>query len=410
MRTAGLISIVALLTFGAAAGGSWPAVARRPSEADRPNDAAGVVQPLGSPAAPGTSRAELARTVSEMEARVAAVPRDAAAAVRLADALLRQSRALGNGGLATRAERVLLRALADDPDRYDARRMLAASLQSQHRFREAIREAERCLQIRRDDAWPWGVIGDGHLELGNYDEAFAAFDRMVSIRPDAASYARVSYARELQGDMDAALRLMKMALESTSPNDPESRAWHHVQLGGLELARNRVDTARREYAHALHIFPDHPMALEGLARVAFARGRTSEALSLLDSAIAHAPTPAALALSAQVLRAGGRAAEADRRDALAEAAWRADAPDPAALALFLADRNRQLGEAVRLAESAARERRDIFTADALAWVYYRAGRLADASAASALALRTGTRDKTIRGHATTIAAALGDTK
>ena len=341
-----------------------------------------------------------------MEARLATAPGNAAAAVRLADALLRQARVLGNAGLAVRAERVLLLSLASDPDRYDARRMLAAALLSQHRFRAAIREAERCLQIKPNDAWPYGVMGDGHLELGEYDAAFAAFDRMAAQRPDAASYARVSYARELRGDLNGAVRLMHMAVEATSPNDPESLAWHRVQLGGLALARGRLDAAGREYAHAAQIFPEHPMAVEGLARVALARRRPTQALALIESILASAPTPDRLAFSAELLRALNRTTDATRREALAEAAWRADAPEPAKLALFLADRGRNLDEAVRLAESAARDRRDIFTADALAWTYYRAGRLDEAEAASARAVRTGSRDAGIRAHAASITRAI----
>jgi hypothetical protein len=66
-------------------------------------------------------------------------------------------------------------------------------------------------------------------------------------------------------------------------------------------------------------------------------------------------------------------------------------------------------EAVRLAESAAAERRDIFTEDALAWSYFKAGRLTDAASAIARAQRTGTRDRSIRDHAAAISSALATT-
>jgi hypothetical protein len=46
-----------------------------------------------------------------------------------------------------------------------------------------------------------GVMGDALVELGRYDEAFVQIQRMVDLRPDLSSYARVSYARELQGDV-----------------------------------------------------------------------------------------------------------------------------------------------------------------------------------------------------------------
>lgn len=77
-------------------------------------------------------------------------------------------------------------------------------------------------------------------------------------------------------------------------------------------------------------------------------------------------------------------------------------PEPAKLARFLADRGKNVAEAVRLAEDAAASRRDIFTEDARAWAYFKAGRLADARKAMAGALRTGTRDRDILAHAKAI--------
>ena len=55
-----------------------------------------------------------------------------------------------------------------------------------------------------------------------------------------------------------------------------------------------------------------------------------------------------------------------------------------------------------IAEEAARTRHDIFTEDALAWAYFKAGRVEDAKRAIRLALRTGTRDRDILRHAEAI--------
>jgi tetratricopeptide (TPR) repeat protein len=101
----------------------------------------------------------------------------------------------------------------------------------------------------------------------------------------------------------------------------------------------------------------------------------------------------------------GQTDAAAREYALAEAGWRVDAPQPAVLARFLAEHDRSLEEAVRLAESAAVDRHDIFTDDALAWAYYKAGRVQDAGAAIRRALRTGSKDQTIRRHAAVIESA-----
>jgi tetratricopeptide (TPR) repeat protein len=393
MRTFGALALVISM---AAVGCSQSTAARR---------SPAPVEPLGSPAAPGTSREVLERTRNEMQARLDAQPGDAAAAVRLADALLRLARVTNNGGLAVKAERALVKALGSDPGRYDAHRMLAVVLLSQHRFRDAIHEAERCQQMRQNDASTWGVVGDARLELGEYDDAFAAFERMSTIRPDSASYARIAYARELEGDLPGALQSLQMALEATSPNDAEAIAWHHAQIGTIHLAEGRLAEAAREFAHADYSFPGHPFAVEGRARVLAAQNRAGDALATLEPLLAKSPSASTLVLSAEVLRALGKHDEAVRQDALAEALWRSDAPEPARLALMLANSGdaARIDEAVRVAQAEFANRRDIFTADALAWAFFKAGRLGEAVEASALALRTGSVDRGLRERARTIA-------
>ena len=397
MKTARALSFVSLAAF------AMMAACARPGP-ERPTP----VTPLLGTRQISTSRADLDKTIISMRTRVTQSPGDAAAAVTLADALLRQTRVAGNAGLATEAEHVLLAVLDRDAGRYDARRMLAATYLSQHRFGDALREASRCQQLRTDDPWVFGVVGDAHIERGEYDAAFDAFDRMVAIKPTAAAYARVSYARELQGDLPGALQAMQMATDATSPHDPESLAWHRAQLGHLYLEMGRLSDARREFAFADHAFPGHPFAAAGLARVAAAEGNFRGALDTVTAVLETTPTPADLAFAGDMLAALGERDEAERRYRLAEAAWRSDMPEPSRLARFLSERGRNLGDAIALGEQARIDRNDIFTADALAWAYFQTGQLDRAQRAIALALRTGTRDRVIRFHAAAIAQAGGD--
>ena len=355
-----------------------------------------------------TSRGDLDKAVSMLRTRLTHHPRDTASAVALADALLRQTRVTGNAGLSSEADRVVTAALVASPDDYAARRMLATIRLSQHRFREAIQEAARCRTVRTDDDVVDGVLGDAHVELGEYPEAFAAFDRMNARKPTAASYARASYARELQGDLPAASRFMQMAAEATAPQDIESLAWHHAQLGHLALEQRQIDLARREYEHAEFLFPGHPFAAEGRARVAAASGNPALALDIVNARLqSSSPMPSDFALAGDLLTVLGRSVDAERQYRLAEAAWRSDVPEPARLARFLAEHGRHPEEAWTLAEAAFAERKDIFTADALAWSAFRTGRMAEARAAIAQALRTGTRDRDIRAHAAAIAKVKG---
>jgi tetratricopeptide (TPR) repeat protein len=361
----------------------------------------------GTPGGAPTTREGLTQTIAALERRVADEPGNGVAAARLADALLRQARATGNGGLAIQAEGALRAAIAARPS-YEAQRMLGAVLASQHSFRDAIAAAEQARAIEPADAWNEGVIGDAHLELGDYDAAFTAFEAMMRKRPSAAAYGRASYARELQGDLDGALRLMQMALDATSAHDPESQAWHHAQLGDLHYQRGQLADAEREYRHAAFTFAEHPLAVAGLARVDAARGDLSAALAGYQRLQASAAMPEYAARIAEIEQALGRPIDAARHFALAEQGWRSDMPEPAHLARLVARDATRAAEALRIAEEAAARRQDIFTMDAVAWAAFRAGRIGRAVEASRLALRTGTRDRALLYHAAAIAAAVGD--
>ncbi len=357
---------------------------------------------VGTPGGPTTSRDDLTSAIHALEARIAADRTDATAAARLAEALVRQTRVTNNPGLAVRAEDVLRVALAAQPGHYESTRMLGTVLLSQHRFREAIEVAERAIGLEPKDAWNHGVAGDAYLELGEYDQAFAAFDRMMRTRPSAAAYARVSYAREISGDLDGAMRLMQMALDATSAHDPESLAWHHAQLGDLHLLGGRLADADREFRHAAFAFPDHPLAMTGLARVKEARQDHAGALAIYEALMRRGPLPDLAARIGELHARMGRRAEAERYFALAENGWRYDTPEPAALARFLSRDDRRLSEALAVAERAAATRRDIYTMDALAWAALKAGRMDLAVEASRAARRTGTRDPMILEHAALI--------
>jgi tetratricopeptide (TPR) repeat protein len=123
------------------------------------------------------------------------------------------------------------------------------------------------------------------------------------------------------------------------------------------------------------------------------------------------PTSETAIAAGDILMQQGDSAGANAMYARAEAiereAWLTEARLTTNVARMLAERGVRTGEAVQFAEEAARNRKDIFTMDALAWAYYRAGRVQDAEKASLQARRTGSVDKRILAHAAAIEQALG---
>ena len=188
--------------------------------------------------------------------------------------------------------------------------MLGVALPSQHRFAEAIKEANKAMAADPRDAWNYGAAGDGYVELGDYARAFDAFDRMGQLQPGPPSYARTAYALELKGDLEGALEYMQRAAEGTSPNDPESQAWHYAQIGDLLLQLGRSARARIEFERADATFPGHPMAVAGLARIRMLDGDLRAARLMLQSQLARTATPDLASAVAELSIALGEATTA----------------------------------------------------------------------------------------------------
>jgi tetratricopeptide (TPR) repeat protein len=297
---------------------------------------------------------------------------------------------------------VLQAVLKENPGQYDSLRMLGAIQLSQHRFQEALEAARQARDQRRDDAWNYGVMGDALIELGEYDKAFDAFDKMMSMRPSAAAYARVSYARELRGDLDGAFEAMRLAADAAAPQDLEAQAWYSTQLGELHLKHGQLTDADREFRRAAFLYPNYPLAVVGQGKVKAARGDDG-ALEIYLDEVKRTPTLDLATRIGDLYAERGELRQAERYYQLAEdVAGPPVAQTEANLALFLAERNRKLPEAIAIAEAVAARRHDIFTEDALAWAYFKTDRLEEAYRASARATRTGSRDPRILAHAKAI--------
>jgi tetratricopeptide (TPR) repeat protein len=229
---------------------------------------------------------------------------------------------------------------------------------------------------------------------------------MMSMRPSATAYARVAYARELRGDLRGAIDAMRLALQSTASQDVEAQAWYTAQVGELQLRLGELDAADRAFRRSAFVFPLYPHAMIGLAKLKVARGDRAGALAAYCDQIRRTPSLDLAARIGDLYAADGNAAEAQRYYQLAEdLAGPPISQTEAHLALFLAEHDRKLDEAVGIAEAVARTRHDIFTEEALAWSYFKAGRIDEAVAASERAVRTGTRDAELLRRAERIRAA-----
>jgi tetratricopeptide (TPR) repeat protein len=118
--------------------------------------------------------------------------------------------------------------------------------------------------------------------------------------------------RELFGDVDGALELMIMALQSTNPSEVEDTSWILTQMAHLQLSVGRAADAEKNLQHALALFPGYHYALHNLAKVRITQKRYEEAVHLLEQRYQSAPHAENLYDLAEALQFAGRTDEAKR--------------------------------------------------------------------------------------------------
>jgi tetratricopeptide (TPR) repeat protein len=234
--------------------------------------------------------------------------------LKLAEAYILQSRISGNSAYYQAAVLQVLNKLIGSETSTADQRFMAFIYKSNvlfgmNRFHEALTAADEGLKIGTGNAGIWGTAVDANAELGHYDAAREAAERMMALRPDLRSYARVSYLRELRGDMPGAIETMAMAMESGVPG-LEPTEWARVQLGDLCLNSGRQDSARIVYNAALEFRPGYAPAHAGLARLATVRRDYPTAIRQMDSAVRGIDDPLYLAQLASIHQVAGNGARA----------------------------------------------------------------------------------------------------
>lgn len=349
---------------------------------------------LSGISAGGTDTRELERTVR-------ARPEDSRSLVLLGYAYQQRWRETADASHLPRSEAALRRALKLDPTDPLAVTGLGSLALIRHDFRKALALGRRALRLAPSSARPYGVVGDALLELGRYEQAFRAFERMVALRPSVASYARIAYARELLGDLRGARQAMQLAADAAA-GQREAAAWANVELAKLDLRAGRLGRADLHLRVALRLLPGYVFALEQLARLEAARGNLPRAIGFARRAADSVPLPQFVALLVDLHeRAGNRRAARvqvatvraiDR--ILAAHGIRTDVES----AVFDADHRIGSATLVARARAARRARPSILGDDALAWALARSGRCAEARGWSDRSLRLGTRDALLYFH------------
>ena len=406
-RTRGVL----LLTIAPVLAGCVAATSTSPPPASpsMATPAPSVSKPSASPLESIPSSRTQAR-IDYLVTRVTADPDDPDAQLELGLALLQRIRETADPSLygpAERALRAARRLLPQDP----APLIGLGGLQlGRHEFADALATGRAALDLAPESPGAGSIMVDALVELGRYDEAFPAAESLAERSPDLASLSRLSYVRELQGDIDGALDAMHQAARSPGVA-PENTAFAWSVIGHLERLAGDPDAAREAYETALDLIPNHAPSLAGLGRLAIGDGDLGTAAARFERAGAVLPLPEYVIALGEVEEAAGDNDAARRQYDIARAEitlfQASGVTVDLELALFECDHG-DPAHGLDLATTAFDAAPTVRAADALAWCLHRTGDDATAMTRSDEALRLGTRDALFLYHAGAIARALDD--
>ena len=309
-------------------------------------------------------------------------------------------------------------ALTLKPDHADAMTGMAWVKNSEHDFAAGKMWADKALATDPKQTDAHALIGDGCLELGDYEEAAREYQMAMDQRPDLSTLSRSAHLLWMTGDATRACALMQQAIDAGGPY-PENTAWCRAELALMFFQRGAILPAEQMAARAMEAAPHNPRVLAAMARILAAKKDYAKAIELYEKSAAITPTHDALAPLVDLYRMTGQTEKAEKQfEAVvtyhtaphlhADGKW---SPHPdlganAQLARFYADQGRNLEDARKQARAAYEKSKSVGVIDTLAWCLCLNGQAAEAKPLIRQALKRKTQDAAILYHAAMIHQAL----
>ncbi|MBF9219558.1 tetratricopeptide repeat protein [Hymenobacter ruricola] len=347
-------------------------------------------------------------------------PDDHKSRLLLAQAYMQEARVTGDHPYYDGAAMELLEeVLQAEPENFEALCCKASLCLTQHHFAQGLGLAQQAQKLNPNSGFVYGLLTDANVEMGHYDEAIKMADKMNELRPDLAAYARVSYLREIYGDVPGAIQAMDMAAKAGYIG-LEQTEWTRVALGHLYEISGDTAQARGHYLMALAARPAYSYALAGLGRMAAARRDYGAAIKYYQQARATVKDYAFADELTDLYRLNGQPDQANKMaeesiSMLASAAKEADDNEQMG---HYADRElayaylktNELDKALAHAKiEYARRPDNIDVNETMAWVLYKRGQYAEAQKYMQVARRTGSKNPVLLGRAGLILTKLGRT-
>ena len=330
---------------------------------------------------------------------------------RLGDAYMQKARETMDLSYYGRAETAYRKALAINPNYANALVGIAWVLSGRHEFEQSMEWANKALKVEPNRADAYGLLGDAATEMGDYDSAFEAYQKMIDLRPGIASYSRAAHLLFITGGYEKATMLMNKAIGDGGAY-AENRAWCIAQMALLDFAQGAYVPAEQKLTQGLKETPNNYHLLAAMGKVKAALRDYPSAIEYYKKAQAVVPQHEVVVALGDLYALQGQMDAADSQYALVDFVRKLNKANGVIgdmqLAQFLADHDRDLPEALRLAEAEYKTRPTVYNADILAWCYYKNGRIEEARKYSSKALSQSTPEAMFLYHRGMILAKAGD--
>jgi tetratricopeptide (TPR) repeat protein len=330
---------------------------------------------------------------------------------RLGDAYMQKARETMDLSYYGRAEASYRKSLALDPNYANALVGIAWVLSGRHEFEQSIEWANKALKVERNRADAYGLLGDAATEMGDYDSAYEHYQKMLDLKPDIASYSRAAHLLFVTGGFKKASWLMSKAVGAGGAY-PENKAWCVAQMALLDFAQGAYVPADQILTEGLKETPNNYHLLAAMGRVKTGMKDFPAAIEYYKRAQNIVPQHDVVVALGDLYAIAGRKEEADRQYALVDVIRKLNKANGVIgdmqMAQFLADHDRDLEEALRMAETEYKTRPTVYGADTLAWCYYKNGRIPEARKYSLKALSQNTPEAMFLYHRGLILAKAGD--
>ncbi len=324
--------------------------------------------------------------------------------IELAQIFIQEARITGkHHEYIPKAQKLVDIALEKEPDNLIANVTKASLLMTLHQFNKAKYLIDKITSGNPFNANAYGVLVDDEVELGFYEKAVKACDKMLSIRPDLNSYSRASYLRELYGEQSDAIDAMKLA-SNAGVTGQENRAWALYNLGNLFLNQGKLDTAAFIFNGILQERPGYAFALAGLSDIYAAKNNFNKAIENLVQASQNAPQHIFIEKLADIYKVMGQKESEEEINQKVLDAFRQHEKDGYDIDLeyarFCLNHDINLNIALECAENEYHRRPgNIDALDAYAWALYKNGRSGDAVQFIEKAIRLNTSRSILYYHA-----------